>query len=81
MLNYRWCTSGTLKQIGEDLASHRFDAWVFPIISQGQGWYRWAGGTYLMVGIGENNWQLYYWDKDDPRPFLRTVVTLEGFDG
>ena len=78
MLNHRWSTFGTLDEICQDLHNHHFPAKIFLLVSKDSGWYRIDNDTWLMVQNGEY-WQLYYWPRRDPRPFLRTIINLKGF--
>lgn len=79
MLNPRWSTSGTLDEICQNLYAHRFPPKIFLLVSRGSGWYQIDQDTWLMVQNNKDNWELYYWQNYDPRPFLRTVTALKGF--
>ncbi len=80
MFNYRWSCSGTLDEICQSLHDHHFNSKIFLIVSRDEGWYQIDNDTWLMIKI-KDNWQLYYWSRPhDPRPFLRIVSNLRGFD-
>jgi hypothetical protein len=79
MTSYRWMTSGSLEQIEESLSSSHFPKNIFPIVSQGADWYQIGDDIWLIVEVNQNDWQLYYWQKCDPRPFIRTISVLKGF--
>lgn len=47
---------------------------------QGEGWYRSATDTLLIVPE-DGRWRVYGWRNHDPRPVYQRLLTLENHNG